>query len=142
LAPQPPPPEMVAPDGLPGGHRGMFLMRHGPDGPSVFHGPEGQVEIWCPEELLMDSSLSPKLNGEQPEVATAKQAAEVAQKVKARWTTYLTFRKSLMGIQPLAKPNGRPDLDLPRHNPNDRFVNLTPDQRVRMARERRSFNEK
>src|SRR5215510_5209327 len=40
LAPQPPPPEMVTPNGPPGaGHR-MFLVRHAQDGPSVFQGAD------------------------------------------------------------------------------------------------------
>src|SRR5258707_388818 len=78
----------------------------------------------------------------------------IAKKVNGNWTTFLAFRKSAMGIgfrlPPAGGPGGvggpngprrpggpdKPDFNPMKHNPNDRFARLTPEQRVQRARER------
>jgi hypothetical protein len=118
------------------------------------------MEMWSPEELLMETPLRARL-GEQDVAATAKSAAETAKKVNGKWTTFFAFRKSPMGIgfrlPPVARQDGpgggpnasrspgamsgpggpdKPGFNPMRHNPNDRFARLTPEQRVQRAQER------
>ncbi len=142
------------------------MVRRGPDGSVVFQGgPDGPVEVWSPEELVMEARLRPRLgdDGATPDRgATAAAAAETARKVKGRWTTYLAFRKSSLGArfgiaprprpglsQPISKrgeksvsPAGEPPRGLgqaargPWLNLNDRFSRLTPEERVQRVRER------
>jgi hypothetical protein len=97
-------------------------------------GQDGSVEIaWPPEQLVMESSLSARLANDlaiKNSAATADSAAEIARKVKGRCTVFLTFHKSRMG--PFA---GAPRHVLPDPGPNGPFVDLTPEQRVQLARE-------
>ena len=163
VAPKPPPPDEMAraaaaqilgpkggPGGSlpPGGQRRMMVMKRGPSGPVTFgSGPDGKIEIWSAEELVMETPLSARL-AEPDLAATAQSAADAAKKMNAKWTSFLAFRKSSMGIGFRLPPTGGPDgpggpggpgkagFDPMKHNPNDRFARLTPEQRVLRARER------
>lgn len=175
VAPKPPPlddmPEaagqMIRGKGMagespPAGARRMMVMQRGSSGPVVMvGGPDGKMESWSPEELVMETPLSARL-GDQEFRATANCAAETAKKVNGKWTTFFAFRKSPMGIgfklPPIDRQTGgggggpvvvrgpggpagpaephRPNFDPMKHNPNDRFARLTPEQRVQQARER------
>jgi len=168
VAPKPPsmdemPPaaaQIVGPKGIPGGSGGaggqrrMMVVRRGANGPVTFSGgSDGQMEMWSAEELVVETPLSTRL-GEQELAATAQSAAATAKKVNGKWTTFLAFRKSAMGIgfrlPPAGGPGGfggpngprrpggpdKPDFNPMKHNPNDRFARLTPEQRVQRARER------
>jgi hypothetical protein len=121
-------------------------------------GPDGKMEMWSPEELVMETPLS-KSFAEQNLAANARSAMDSAKKVNGRWTTFFAFRKSPMGIgfrlppverdreagtigtsgprgtDGLSEPH-RPNFDPVKHNPNDRFARLTPEQRVQQARQR------
>lgn len=168
VAPKPPPPDempaggaahFVGPNAGPngpgpmgGGGRRMMVMKRGPNGPVVFSGgADGQMEMWSPEELVMTTPLSTrvKVDSEEP-AATAQAAAQTARKVNGHWTTFVAFQKSAMGIGfrlPPAGPSGPsgpggpggPGFDPMKHNPNDRFARLTPEQRVQRARQRGAF---
>ena len=175
VAPKPPPtddmPEMAGQmlkakglggESLPPGARRMMVVQRGAGGPVVIAGgPDGKMEMWSPEELLAETPLSIRL-GERELAPTAQSAAEAAKKVNGKWTTFLAFRKSPMGIGVKLPPMGgqaggggggpvvvrgpggatgvaephRPNFDPMRHNPNERFARLTPEQRVQQARER------
>ncbi|MBI4663102.1 MAG: hypothetical protein HY735_30205 [Verrucomicrobia bacterium] len=153
--------------GAPGpmrGRGGMMMVKRGAGGPVVFQGgPSGQVEMWSPEELVLESQLRPRLGNDgaaQDRPATAEAASETARKVDGRWTTYLAFRKSSMGVgfgvrtparhgssQSLSTRRPKPPelggaMHGPGPNSNERFDRLTPEQRVQRARARRGFNEK
>ena len=142
--------------GFSGGKR-MMMMKRGANGPVMFtSGANGQMEMWSPEELVMESPLSTRL-GEQDIAATAQSAAATAKKVKGKWTTFFAFRKSALGVgfgpPPIAGTGGlggpkafqgpggphgpdKPGFDPMKHNPNDRYARLTPEQRVQRARDR------
>jgi hypothetical protein len=139
--PQFPDPGSPAPP--PGQQRGMMMMfRRGPNGVTVHQNANGQMEVWSAEELVMESALNERLGGEHTDEATAAAAAELARKVNGKWTTFLAFRKSIMGVGFGAPPPGQPGLDPARHNPNDRFSRLTPEQRVERARNRQGLEPK
>ncbi len=146
-------PSAVAP-----GQRRVMMVRRGPEGPVIFQGgPEGKIEMWSPEEVVIQSSLVPRLASD-PSISnsppTAATAAQVAKMANAKWTTYLAFAKSsfglgLAGLPPggervtaavTAKGGGPPVVNLRGPNPNARFDTLTPQQRVQRARERVQFN--
>lgn len=163
VAPRPPSPDEMPPGGAHfagptaapngpgpmGGGRRMMMVKRGPNGPVMFTGgADGQMEMWSPEELVMETPLSGRLKADSEEpAATAQAAAETARKLKGRWTTFVAFQKSAMGIGfrlPPAAPNGaggpdRPGFDPMKHNPNDRFARLTPEQRVQRARQHGGF---
>ena len=90
----------------------------------------------------MDSALTPRLGGQTNETATAQTAAETAQKVKGKWTTYFALKKSMMGVGFGPPPGPGPGMHLPRPNPNERFARLTPEQRVEQARQRMGLEER
>ena len=130
----------------------MMMVKRGPNGPVMFSGgTDGQMEMWSPEELIMETPLSGRLKGDsQEQAATANGASEAAQKLKAHWTTFISFQKSAMGIGfrlPPPGPGGAagsggpdgPRFDPMKHNPNDRFARLTPEQRVQRARQGRGM---
>jgi hypothetical protein len=140
--------------GAAGGQRRMMVVKRSANGPVMFSGgADGQMEMWSSEELVMETPLSTRL-GEQDLAATAQSAAASAKKVNGKWTTFLAFRKSAMGfgfsLPPVGGPGGpngprgpigpggpdKPGFDPMKHNPNDRFARLTPEQRVQRARER------
>ena len=125
----------------PPGKGGMFFTRT-PNSVMVTDNASGEMEVWSAEELVMESALNDRLGGEHTEEATTAAAAEVTRKVKGKWTTYLAFRKSIMGVGFGAPPTGRPSLDPAKHNPNDRFTRLTPEQRVERARNRQGLEPK
>jgi hypothetical protein len=163
-------PTLKPPGGIPAGaqpQRGqMMLVRRTQSGPVFFEsGPGGQTQEWSAEELVMESSLSPRLSGEHIQTATAATALAVAQKVNGHWTTYFAFSKSIVGvgiagISPMmshfgstpmmrgtngvfykSKP-GQTNFQFPVAppiNPNERFANLTPQERVQQARMRQEF---
>jgi hypothetical protein len=165
VAPKPPPMDEIPPAaaaqlaaakaniagaGPAGGQRRMMVVKRGAGGPVMFEsGADGQMEVWSAEELVMETPLSTRF-GDQDLAATAQSAAESAKKVNGKWTTFFAFRKSPMGIGfslPPGGPNGprgplgpggpvKPGFDPMKHNPNDRFAKLTPEQRVQRARER------
>jgi hypothetical protein len=128
-------PDASGPEGPP---RHMMMARRGPGGAFVFMGgPNGQMEIWSPAELLIPTPLKEQI-GNQPQLSATPQAAvDLAHQVHGKWTTYLAFRKSSMGVG-FRMPPPRPGLGQPFRppDPNERFANLTPAQRVQRARER------
>jgi len=127
-----PPPDGLRP--MPG-KPGIMMARKTRDGPVIFmSGHNGQAEVWSPEELLMESTLKGRLGEQTNQVATAQGAANAARLVKAKWTIYLAFSKSVMGVG-FGGPPG-PGKDPLRRGPNDRYARLTPEQRVQLTRER------
>jgi hypothetical protein len=140
-----------------GGQRRMMVIKRGANGPVMFSGgADGQMEMWSSEELVVQTPLSTRLS-DQDLSATTQSAAATAKKLDAKWTTFLAFRKSPVGIgfslPPMGGPGGqggtkgargplgpggsdKSELDPMKHNPNDRFARLTPEQRVQRARER------
>jgi hypothetical protein len=133
-----PPPNAAAPD--PGGGQPHIMMaRRTSGGPVVFFGgPGGHFEVWSPTELVMDTGLlKDKVN--EPNLApTADAAAMLARSLNAKWTSCVAFTKSNMGIgfaPPPPGPSGPGHVPRPP-DPNERFANLTPAQRVERARQR------
>jgi hypothetical protein len=124
------------------GQRGQIMVRRARNGAMFARNADGQVEVWSPEELVVESALNNRLGGDRSELATPAAAADVARKVKGHWTTYLAFRKSNMGIGFGGPPTDRPGVDPVKRGLNDHFARLTPEQRVRRARERNQLNEK
>jgi len=117
----------------------MMFRRDEGGGVMVSRNASGQTEMWSPEELVMETPLSARL-GTEDEPAPSPQAAEkAAGKVKGKWTTYFALRKSIMGVGFAGPGSGRPGPGSLKHDPNDRFARLTPEQRVQRARERRRF---
>lgn len=120
----------------------------GPNGRIFFQGdPNGQMEIWSPEELVMESSLRPRLgnDGTMRDIAvTAASAAETARKVNGRWTSFRVLRKSSMGVGFKAMTPPRPGLSSPSiiEPGPDPSATLTPEQRVQRAREHVGEKEK
>jgi hypothetical protein len=100
----------------------------------------GQTEMWSPEELLLESALGPRLGTEVNPEPTQQAAEETARKVNGKWKSYVAFRKSIMGVGFVGHPPRHPGSDPLRHEPNDRFARLTPQQRVQRAREREGIN--
>ena len=135
-------------------------------GPISFErGMDGQLEMWSPQELVLESSLRNQLRNDlisTNNVPTTAAAAQAARNVDGRWTTFIAFHKSSMGIG-FKMPRGssydrnraslpetsqtnlalgtnnlpKPSRTLRPPNPNRRFENLTPEQRVQLARQRR-----
>jgi hypothetical protein len=155
--PPPPPPELTggapqlmgdiskpeSPDPM-AGKRGQMMVRRAGNGSMIFQNGNGQVEVWSPEELVLESSLHNRLGSEHGEAATAAAAAETAHKVKGRWTTYFKLHKSAMGMALGGPPPDKPGFDpfKQKPNPNDRFARFTPAQRVQRERERLQRNRK
>jgi hypothetical protein len=69
------------------------VVRNGPDGA----GKNFEAETWSPEEMVLESALSPRLGTETIEAATAETAAETAEKVKGHWALYYALKKSRIG---------------------------------------------
>lgn len=122
------------------GRHGPMMFERTMNGPMFMQNPKGQVELWSPEELVIESALSGRVSSEEIKTPTPAAAAETAQKVAGKWTTYFAFRKSSMGIGFSGPP--RPGADPFKREPNDRFARLTPEQRVLRARQRLEFNQK
>jgi len=116
----------------------MLLIRKGDT--VMQQGPGGRVEMWSPEELVVDLTLQPRLSGMRLETASPAEASEAAQTAKAHWTTFLALRKAMLGMA--GPPALRPGFDPLKRGPNDRFVRLTPAQRVARERERLNFDPK
>ena len=132
-----PPSEAAGPMGGPGVM--MMFRRDEGGGVMVSRNASGQTEMWSPEELVMETPLSTRLGTNDEPTPGPQAAEEAAGKVKGKWTTYFAFRKSIMGVGFAAPGSGRPDPGSLKHDPNDRFARLTPEQRVQRARERRRF---
>lgn len=132
--------EFSGPVGGQGGRQGGAIgVRRTKDGTvTYFGGPNGQVEVWSPEELVIASSLSARLGRERSPSATAEAAAETARKVKGKWTAFLAFKKSRIGVGFGGMPTEPPEPGgaMRPPNPNERFSNLTPGERVQRARQR------
>jgi hypothetical protein len=119
-----------------------------------------EEEIWNPEELVVETGLRTRLGSEQLENDIPTAAIQTAQKLKAHWTTYVALRKSALGIglgdrpfrgfmhrgpapqlygtnvENLQAQLPPPDLEeAAKQERNDLFERLTPEQRVRRARE-------
>src|SRR6266496_3686372 len=124
IAPNPPPLPPPGPDeighlpqggfepggaGPAGGERRVMMFKRAGNGAAIVQNGNGDVEVWSPEELVVESALSARLGSEHGDTATATDAAEAASKVKGRWTTYLAFRKSSMGMGGMPTP--KPGLD-------------------------------
>ena len=135
-----------------GGKGGQMMVRKAGDGPMIFQNGSGAVEMWSPEELLLESTLTNRLAGKQVETnektlkdgspANAAEAARVAQEVKGKCDNFIAFRKSLMGIGFPRPGNGPPNIAAFRQAQNDRFARLTPEQRVQRARQRLASSQK
>ena len=126
-----------------------------------------EEEVWTPEELVLETGLKTRLGTDSPgdEIPTA--AAETARKVNGHWTTYFALRKSAFGMTfggppfrgmmrrgpgPEVHGNNAPDLQMESSPPpdfeaaakqerNNVFERLTPEQRVRRARELQTRTE-
>jgi len=123
-----------------GGSGGMMMFRRDEGGGVMFsRNASGQTEMWSPEELVMETPLSARLGTEDEPMPSPQAAEEAARKVKGKWTTYFAIRKSIMGVGFAGPGPGRPGPGSLKHDPNDRFARLTPEQRVQRARERRRF---
>ena len=111
---------------------------------TFFGGPNGGVmQMWSPEELVLESALTNRLNNADPLMPNSKDAAELSRKVSGRWTSFLAFRKSNFGVGfggPPPTP-GRHGLEGGPPDENVRFTTLTPAQRVQRARERLSWKK-
>jgi hypothetical protein len=127
--------------GPPGGQPMTMLFRRAENESMVMQNTAGEVEVWSPEELVMESALNPQFGGEHNETATAAAAEEAARKVRGQWTTYFALRKSSMGMG-LGGPPPLPGFDLVKQQQNDHFARLTPEQRVLRARERLNLSQK
>ena len=167
VAPAPPDTNADAPSlpGPPPGRGHFMMIRPANDGETtIVQDGNGHTEIWSPEELLLESTLTAQLGDEQFRPgATAGAAARIARKVDGRWMTYFAFAKSSIGMgfagvqsPRLGLTQGKPGSNGPKDrlmtspagpagpnfvtpppfNPNDRFANLTPEGRVQQARER------
>ncbi len=136
---KPPPPD--ASEAAGGQRRTVFRVQ--PEGPVMLQGgPDGQIELWSPEELLVEGSLNARIGSDgatRDLAATADSAARTARAVNGKWTTYLAFHKWNLRIgfagPPPGPPGFGPGRPMPRLNPNERFANLTPAQRVQQARQ-------
>ncbi len=136
--------EAAAPGGpgprpRPGGRILGGMMRGSNGGVSAFfRGPGDELEIWSPEELVMESSLRPRLGDNHGQAATAAEAADTARRVEGHWTTYLSFKKSNLNVGLAGEPPDPPQSgELPRPpDPERGYADLTPEQRVQRARER------
>jgi hypothetical protein len=131
-----PRPDGSGPPGQPGQKRMMMMIRRaGNGGAIVTQGGDGTVEVWSPEELVIESPLATQLGSEHNDEATPAWAADTARKVQGRWTTLFSLRKSSMGVGFGGVP-GRSGGDPMKHSQTDRFARLTPEQRVQRARAR------
>jgi len=126
-------------------------------------GANGQLKMWAPPELVLESSLSGRLGNHSistNSAPTTAAAAQTARKVEGRWTTYLAFHKPSMVVDfkmprrrnsdpssaaslprasqtgPDPGPDNRPKPDQMPRPPqvNRRFQDFTPEQRVEFAR--------
>ena len=122
-----------------GARRQMMFLRQG--NAVVLQGADGRMETWSPEELVMESALKPRLGSGSIQTATIQTAADIAARVHGHWTTLLAFRKSEMGVGlRMPPPCLGPGQVMRGPNPNDRFVTLTPAQRVRREQARLGFD--
>lgn len=138
-----PPPEAGINGPMPGapGPHGRMIFRASPDGPVMFSGgPDGKREVWSPQELVVEEGLKPKVPDLNIQRASREEAADLARKTGAKWTTLLAFHKTSSGLAFSRMAHGRPGN--PMHQPNEKFSALTPSQRVQRARERELFHSK
>jgi len=128
---------------LPPGPRARIMIGRDSNGDNmVVQSANGEVQVWSPAELVVESKLKQQLVSSDNTAPTAQAAKEAAQRVNGKWTTYLAFRKSIMGIGFAPPTQGRPEQHPFRRDPNERFARLTPEQRVLQARQRLQFSEK
>ncbi|HET7873774.1 MAG TPA: hypothetical protein VFL42_14760 [Terriglobales bacterium] len=122
------------------------MIRRGDGGSSqvmFFGGATGEMQMWSPEELVLESALTNHLNPAAPLMPNAKDAAEVSRKISGRWTSFVAFKKSNFGVGfgGLPPAPGRHGLEGGPGDENARFTTLTPAQRVQRARERISWKK-
>jgi hypothetical protein len=126
----------------PGNQPAQVIMRKMVNGQMFIQGGnEGAVESWSPEELVADTRLKPDPAGRDIQTASEASAAETARLLGGKWTTRIALRKSVLGIGFTQLPHNAKGPQPLRRTPNDRFVSLTPDQRVLQARQRLWSNE-
>ena len=104
----------------------------------------GEVMMWSPQELVLESVLTNRLGTSEGLMATDKDAEKTARKVNGRWTSLIAFRKSPMGLGFAGVPGpgpGRGGLGGGPGDENARYANLTPAQRVQRARERQQLKQ-
>ncbi|SPE61888.1 exported hypothetical protein [Verrucomicrobia bacterium] len=122
------------------GQRRMIALQRDKNGPVFFaEGANGEMEVWSPQELLLQASMDPQGDTEHTEPATAESAAQLARKLHGRWATYMALRKSSLGVGMGDMPGPRPGLEAAKPDPNETFARLTPEQRVLRARQRLQF---
>lgn len=76
----------------------MVTMRKRADGSGAV-----EQEIWSPEQLVLESRLSPRLGDNYSTSPSPEGAVETANKVKGSWKTYFALKKSSM---PMNMPGG------------------------------------
>jgi hypothetical protein len=138
-----PPPDQRDPNSSPPPEaRGRIMFRRSPAGDvMIAENANGETQMWSPEELLLESKLKQRLGLNEDLAPTAEAAEDTARKVSGKWTTYLAFRKSIMGIGFVPPSPGRSEHSPLRRNPNERFAGLTPEQRVLRARQQLQFTK-
>jgi hypothetical protein len=115
-------------------------------------------EIWSPEHLVLEQRLLPKLGDQTYQDASEAAAREVSEKVKGSLTTLYVFNKSPGGFPFAGKmmrqihqesghgtnaipgePPPLPDVEgVVRRAEAENYTRLTPEQRVRRAREKQA----
>jgi hypothetical protein len=126
------------PGAPPGPRRMMFTSS--PNGPTVLRNGKGEVEVWSAEELVMAAPLQSRLGKDSAvnpdEPLTAAAISEAARKVDGKVARRVAFRKSILGVGFSKPPTGGHMTRPPNPNPSERFLTLTPAQRVQRARAR------
>jgi hypothetical protein len=115
-------------------------------------------EIWCPEHVVLEQRLQPKLGDQAYPDASEAVAREISEKVKGNLTTLYVMRKSPGGF-PFAgrtmrrihggsfggtnsvaeEPPPLPDIESAvKRAEAENYTQLTPEQRVQRAREKQA----
>lgn len=91
----------------------MHMVRRGSGGGPV------EEEMWSPEEVILESRLSPRLGSDFNGEPTPEVAEKAAHQVKGRWKTYYALRKSAFGMDFAGMPpmrlnvnKGKPGMDV------------------------------
>jgi hypothetical protein len=89
-------PETMGPGPGAGSHRPMMIRIRKQAGNA--DSTDVVEDVWTPEELVLESGLSVKLDKERANEASAEAAAKIAQSVGGRWTTLLAMSRSPLGM--------------------------------------------
>ncbi len=115
-------------------------------------------EIWCPERVVLEQRLQPKLGEQTYQDASEAVAREISEKVKGNLTTLYVLRKSPGGfpfagkmMRQIHRESGGgtnaapgelpppPDIEgAVRRAEAENYTRLTPEQRVQRAREKKA----